>query len=86
MIAAPRGRSGRMPAPARGSTPVRHSSRGTLPTMSPPEPRHLLTAELLSVGTELTVGDTRDTNAGAPPEWSELCRALFNLNDFVYVN
>jgi nicotinamide-nucleotide amidase len=27
-------------------------------------PRHLLTAELLSIGTELTVGDTRDTNAG----------------------
>src|SRR5258706_2686649 len=26
--------------------------------------RHLLTAELLSIGTELTVGDTRDTNAG----------------------
>ena len=32
--------------------------------------RHLLTAELLSVGTKLTVGDTRDTNAG------ELARAL----------
>jgi nicotinamide-nucleotide amidase len=32
--------------------------------------RHLLTAELLSVGSELTVGDTRDTNAG------ELARAL----------
>lgn len=32
--------------------------------MVAPSPRHLLTAELLSVGTELTVGDTRDTNAG----------------------
>jgi nicotinamide-nucleotide amidase len=32
--------------------------------------RQLLTAELLSIGTELTVGDTRDTNAG------ELARAL----------
>lgn len=41
--------------------------------MSPPEPRHLLTAELLSVGTELTVGDTRDTNAG------ELARSLTAL-------
>src|SRR6266566_2278314 len=29
----------------------------------PPE-RRLLTAELLSIGSELTVGDTRDTNAG----------------------
>jgi nicotinamide-nucleotide amidase len=26
--------------------------------------RHLLTAELLSIGSEITVGDTRDTNAG----------------------
>src|SRR4051794_25385190 len=26
--------------------------------------RHLSTAELLSVGTELTVGETRDSNAG----------------------
>lgn len=34
------------------------------------QPRHLLTAELLSIGSELTVGDTRDTNAG------ELARAL----------
>ena len=35
-----------------------------------PEPRRLLTAEILSIGTELTVGDTRDTNAG------ELARSL----------
>ena len=34
------------------------------------EPRRLLTAELLSIGTELTVGDTRDTNA------AELARSL----------
>ena len=39
--------------------------------MEPPRPkRHLLTAETLSIGSELTVGDTRDTNAG------ELARAL----------
>ncbi len=35
--------------------------------------RHLLTAELLSIGTELTAGETRDTNAG------ELARALTGL-------
>ena len=29
-----------------------------------PTGRRLLTAELLSIGTELTVGETRDTNAG----------------------
>lgn len=33
-------------------------------------PRRLLTAELLSIGSELTVGETRDTNAG------ELARSL----------
>ena len=32
--------------------------------------RPILTAELLSIGTELTVGETRDTNAG------DLARAL----------
>ena len=36
----------------------------------PPARRRILTAELLSVGSELTVGETRDTNAG------ELARAL----------
>ena len=41
--------------------------------MSLPEPRRLLTAELLSIGTELTVGDTRDTNAG------ELARSLTGM-------
>jgi nicotinamide-nucleotide amidase len=35
-----------------------------------PVPRPLLTATILSIGAELTVGDTRDTNAG------ELARAL----------
>ena len=38
-----------------------------------PSPRRLLTAEILSIGTELTVGDTRDTNAG------ELARSLAGL-------
>ena len=36
-------------------------------------PRRLLNAELLSIGSELTVGDTRDTNAG------ELARSLTGL-------
>jgi competence/damage-inducible protein CinA-like protein len=38
--------------------------------MTASERRRLLTAELLSIGSELTVGDTRDTNAG------ELARSL----------
>lgn len=41
--------------------------------MPDPQQRHLTTAELLSIGTELTVGDTRDTNAG------ELARSLTGL-------
>jgi len=41
--------------------------------MSIPVPRRLLTAELLSVGSELTVGETRDTNAG------EIARSLTGL-------
>jgi nicotinamide-nucleotide amidase len=40
------------------------------PHALPADPRPILTAVLLSVGSELTVGDTRDTNAG------ELARAL----------
>jgi nicotinamide-nucleotide amidase len=32
--------------------------------MSDATPRRLVTAEILSIGSELTVGDTRDTNAG----------------------
>jgi nicotinamide-nucleotide amidase len=35
--------------------------------------RHLVTAELLSIGTELTVGETRDTNAG------DLARSLTGI-------
>lgn len=38
-----------------------------------PSSRRLLTAETLSIGSELTVGDTRDTNAG------ELARSLTGL-------
>ncbi len=38
-----------------------------------PDGRRLLTAEILSIGAELTVGDTRDTNAG------ELARSLTAL-------
>ena len=37
--------------------------------MVAPEHRRLLTAELLSIGTEITVGDTRDTNAGELARW-----------------
>ena len=37
---------------------------------SPTDPRRILTAELLSIGSELTVGETRDTNAG------EIARSL----------
>ena len=37
---------------------------------TPPPGRQLLSAEIISIGTELTVGDTRDTNGG------ELARAL----------
>ncbi len=45
----------------------RHRTAVTLARVSE---RRLLTAELLSIGSELTVGDTRDTNAG------ELARSL----------
>jgi nicotinamide-nucleotide amidase len=41
--------------------------------MTATERRRLLTAELLSIGSELTVGETRDTNAG------ELARSLTGL-------
>ena len=41
--------------------------------MSASERRQILTAELLSIGSELTVGETRDTNAG------ELARSLTGL-------
>jgi nicotinamide-nucleotide amidase len=41
--------------------------------VAPPLPRPLRTAELLSIGSELTVGETRDTNAG------DLARSLTSL-------
>ncbi len=41
--------------------------------MPDPQPRHLLSAELLSIGSELTAGETRDTNAG------EVARTLSGL-------
>ena len=41
-----------------------------MPTPTAADPRRILTAELLSIGSELTVGETRDTNA------SELARSL----------
>jgi nicotinamide-nucleotide amidase len=44
-----------------------------VPEPTPAATRRLLTAELLSIGSELTVGDTRDTNAG------ELARSLTGL-------
>ena len=52
-----------------------HSTRGALRCgkMSASERRQILTAELLSIGSELTVGETRDTNAG------ELARSLTGL-------
>ena len=52
-----------------------HSTRGALRCgkMSASERRQILTAELLSIGSELTVGETRDTNAG------ELARSLTEL-------
>jgi competence/damage-inducible protein CinA-like protein len=41
---------------------------GRLTPMTP-SPRRLLRAEVLSIGTELTVGETRDTNAGELAGW-----------------
>ena len=52
---------------------LRSVTGATLRSMASEWPRHLLTAEILSIGTELTVGDTRDTNAG------ELARGLTAL-------
>ncbi len=57
--------------PGGGARPVRVRYAPGMP--DPAEPRRILTAELLSIGSELTVGDTRDTNAG------ELARALTGL-------
>jgi nicotinamide-nucleotide amidase len=41
----------------------------TLDRMADLLPRALLTAEVLSIGSELTVGETRDTNAGELSRW-----------------
>lgn len=48
------------------SLPDRADTRGSPRAAQPDRPpgRPILIAELLSIGTELTVGDTRDTNAG----------------------
>ena len=63
------GRTPMIPAPPAAS-PARPLRSGHARC---PIRRHLLTAELLSIGSELTVGDTRDTNAG------ELARSLTAL-------
>ncbi len=61
----------RRPPPEADTTSRREGGHGaTLADMSAAAPRRLLIAELLSIGTELTVGETRDTNAG------ELAHAL----------
>ena len=52
---------------------LRYVTGVTLRSMASNGLRHLLTAEILSIGTEITVGDTRDTNAG------ELARGLTSL-------
>ena len=64
-----RGGSGSMIAAPPSRPPCRRRTRYAATTMPAFERRRLLTAELLSIGTELTVGETRDTNAG------ELARA-----------
>lgn len=65
MVLSPGERTPPLP-PARGP-------RATLETVTAPPPRPIRTAELLSIGTELTVGETRDTNAG------DLARSLTGL-------
>ena len=58
MIAAP-------PCRPRSATRPGHRRTVTLARVDEPaQDRRIRTAELLSIGTELTVGDTRDTNAG----------------------
>jgi nicotinamide-nucleotide amidase len=58
---------------ARSRRPAATLAARYAPGMSVPAPRRLLTAELLSIGSELTVGETRDTNAG------EIARSLTGL-------
>jgi len=54
-------------------SPAAHRTGRYAAEVSTDPPRHVRTAELLSIGSELTVGDTRDTNAG------ELARSLTGL-------
>jgi nicotinamide-nucleotide amidase len=58
---------------AHPSRPIARAVVGYAAPMTDATPRRLLTAELLSIGSELTVGETRDTNAG------ELARSLTEL-------
>src|SRR5207249_1372583 len=51
------------------SSAERTGPRATLRRV--PSSKPLLTAELLSVGSELTTGETRDTNAGELAAWGE---------------
>jgi nicotinamide-nucleotide amidase len=55
---------------ARAQRPAAPPSARYAPDMSAHVSRRLLTAELLSIGSELTVGETRDTNGG------EIARSL----------
>jgi nicotinamide-nucleotide amidase len=55
---------------SRGSQRRDRPVRSTAMEAAPSTPRRILTAELLAVGTELTVGETLDTNSG------ELARSL----------
>ena len=69
-----RGSRSMIPAGQPALTAAYHTDRGQVryapPMADDPARRPLLSAELLSIGSELTVGETRDTNAG------ELARAL----------
>ena len=58
---------------AHARTPAAHGTGRYAAGVSTDPRRHIRTAELLSIGSELTVGDTRDTNAG------ELARSLTGL-------
>ena len=58
MIAAPGCR------PATSGAPDTSQDRYAAGHVEPSPDRRIVTAELLSIGSELTVGETRDTNAG----------------------
>jgi nicotinamide-nucleotide amidase len=66
MIAAPDDGQTRRSHP----TPRRTVTLAGVPSLSRNDPSRILTAELLSIGSELTVGETRDTNSG------EIARSL----------